>query len=172
MPTKTEGMTVRAIVSIRVSTDEQVCGGVSLDTQEERLRADCTMTGLELVVLIREEGVSGGKPLGDRPGGREVDRARHRNCYRAFAQRLPNMGANTLSAQRNTVSHPDGVLVIVCVPQIYPCALMVTRTWVFLWVSTLIDMLPLRSCSHDQHAGATGLYGETHTLPFSLPLDA
>src|SRR3954452_2880872 len=56
---KTEGICTResaddpdelapAVGYIRVSTDEQVRGGVSLDTQEERIRAYCTMTGLQL----------------------------------------------------------------------------------------------------------------------------
>jgi DNA invertase Pin-like site-specific DNA recombinase len=37
--------------------------------QEERIRAYCTMTGLELVEIVSEEGVSAAKPLADRPGG-------------------------------------------------------------------------------------------------------
>ena len=47
-------------------TEEQVRGGVSLDAQEERVRAYCTMSGMELVSVIREEGVSGAKPLDGR----------------------------------------------------------------------------------------------------------
>lgn len=59
----------RAIGYVRVSTEEQVLHGVSLDAQEERVRAYCTAAGLELVALIREEGVSAAKPLASRPGG-------------------------------------------------------------------------------------------------------
>ncbi len=61
-----------AIAYIRVSTEEQVKGGVSLDAQEERLRAYCAMAALPLAGLVREEGVSGGTPLNQRPGGTEL----------------------------------------------------------------------------------------------------
>ncbi len=57
---------------IRVSTEEQVRGGVSLDAQEERLRAYCAMTGLDLVSIVREEGVSGAKHLESRIGGKQL----------------------------------------------------------------------------------------------------
>jgi hypothetical protein len=62
----------RAVGYVRVSTEEQVRGGVSLDAQEERVRAYCTMSGLELVSTIREEGISGGKHLDIRPGGKQL----------------------------------------------------------------------------------------------------
>jgi DNA invertase Pin-like site-specific DNA recombinase len=56
----------------RVSTEEQVRGGVSLDAQTERLEAYCRVAGLQLVELIREEGVSGAKPIDSRPGGSQL----------------------------------------------------------------------------------------------------
>jgi len=62
----------RAICYVRVSTEEQVRGGVSLDAQEERLRAYCKMTGMEVSKLLREEGVSASKPLASRPCGSEI----------------------------------------------------------------------------------------------------
>ena len=43
--------------------------GVSLDAQEARIRAYCTMAGLTLVAVIRDEGVSGADLLATRPGG-------------------------------------------------------------------------------------------------------
>jgi len=55
-----------------VSTEEQARGGVSLEAQEERLKAYCSMTGLEVVEIIREEGISGAKPLASRPGGERL----------------------------------------------------------------------------------------------------
>jgi site-specific DNA recombinase len=71
------GVNKRAVVNgaalyIRVSTQEQATEGVSLEAQEERLRAYCAMRGLEVVAVIREEGVSGGKPLCTRPGGADL----------------------------------------------------------------------------------------------------
>lgn len=65
----------KAVGYIRVSTDEQAREGVSLGAQEERIRAYCTLARLELVALVREEGVSGSKPLASRPGGDELLRA-------------------------------------------------------------------------------------------------
>ena len=61
-----------AVLYVRVSTDEQARTGVSLDAQEERLRAYCTMRGLTVASVVREEGVSGAKPLAKRPGGAQV----------------------------------------------------------------------------------------------------
>lgn len=43
---------------VRVSTEEQTKEGVSLDAQEERLHGHCMMSGLSIVTIIREEGVS------------------------------------------------------------------------------------------------------------------
>jgi DNA invertase Pin-like site-specific DNA recombinase len=65
-------MKFAAVLYTRVSTEEQVQGGVSLKDQEEKLLAYCKLQGLEPVHIIREEGVSAGKPLATRPGGQEL----------------------------------------------------------------------------------------------------
>lgn len=59
-----------SLLYLRVSTLEQL-KGVSLDAQEERLRAYCQMNGLDVRPgdVIREEGVSASVPLHKRPGG-------------------------------------------------------------------------------------------------------
>lgn len=62
----------RTVCYVRVSTQEQAQHGVSLDAQEARLRSYCAAMGLEPVLLIREEGVSAGKPLALRPGGQKL----------------------------------------------------------------------------------------------------
>jgi DNA invertase Pin-like site-specific DNA recombinase len=69
---KEAGTMNKAVCYIRVSTEEQVRGGVSLEAQEEKLIAYCRLQGLEVVRIIREEGVSGSKPLETRPGGEEL----------------------------------------------------------------------------------------------------
>jgi DNA invertase Pin-like site-specific DNA recombinase len=61
-----------ALCYVRVSTVEQWKFGLSLEAQEERLRAYCRMAGLEVVELIREEGVSASIPLGKRPAGAKL----------------------------------------------------------------------------------------------------
>lgn len=62
----------QAAAYVRVSTAEQAREGVSLEAQEERVRAYCTMAGLQLVAVLREEGVSASKPLASRPAGTEL----------------------------------------------------------------------------------------------------
>jgi DNA invertase Pin-like site-specific DNA recombinase len=67
----------KAIGYVRVSSEEQSREGVSLDAQTARLEAYAKAAGLELVEVIREEGVSGSVPLKSRPAGRrlaELDR--------------------------------------------------------------------------------------------------
>jgi len=58
----------RALAYVRVSTLEQAREGVSLEAQDSRLAAYAQAQGLELVGVIREEGVSAAVPLAARPG--------------------------------------------------------------------------------------------------------
>jgi site-specific DNA recombinase len=58
---------VRALGYLRVSTEEQVRQGVSLDAQEAKIRAYALAKDLELVDVVRDEGLSG-KDLAGRPG--------------------------------------------------------------------------------------------------------
>lgn len=62
----------KAVCYVRVSTEEQTRGGVSLAAQEERLLSYCNMAGLEVAEVIREEGVSGAKPLAAQPWGERL----------------------------------------------------------------------------------------------------
>ncbi len=59
----------QAIAYLRVSTEEQAAEGVSLDAQEDRIRAYAALRGLELVELVCDPGVSAGKTLAAREGG-------------------------------------------------------------------------------------------------------
>ena len=59
----------KAIAYVRCSTHEQADSGLGLHAQAERIRAYCTMRKLELVELITDAGVSGGRPLASREGG-------------------------------------------------------------------------------------------------------
>src|SRR5262245_23187649 len=59
----------RPLAYVRVSTLEQAREGVSLEAQEARLTAYAMAQGLELMAIIREEGISAAVPLGARPGG-------------------------------------------------------------------------------------------------------
>jgi DNA invertase Pin-like site-specific DNA recombinase len=63
---------MKAIGYTRCSTNEQADSGLGLEAQAERIKAYCTMRGLELPDLITDAGVSGGKPLASRDGGQRL----------------------------------------------------------------------------------------------------
>jgi site-specific DNA recombinase len=65
-------MSKLAVGYIRVSTEEQAHEGVSLEAQEDCIRAYCLMTRLELVRVIRDEAVTGATLIADRKGGAEL----------------------------------------------------------------------------------------------------
>ncbi|HMU39614.1 MAG TPA: recombinase family protein, partial [Pseudomonadota bacterium] len=55
-----------AIGYVRVSTQEQVTEGVSLDAQRDKLKAYCKFNGIKLIDIKADEGLSGGTL--ERPG--------------------------------------------------------------------------------------------------------
>ncbi|MCH7685426.1 MAG: recombinase family protein [Planctomycetes bacterium] len=63
---------MRAIGYSRCSTNEQADSGLGLEVQRERIQAYCTLKGLVLDDVIVDAGVSGGKPLASRDGGRRL----------------------------------------------------------------------------------------------------
>ncbi len=82
----------KAVGYVRVSTDEQATEGVSLEAQEAKLRAYCTLRGLDLVELVVDPGVSAGKALDRREGGRRIlDLVRHREVGVVVAYKLDRL---------------------------------------------------------------------------------
>lgn len=65
---------MKTVGYIRVSRDSQVESGLSLESQESTIRSYCSFSGLELVEVLREEGVSAGINLEDRPEGQRLVR--------------------------------------------------------------------------------------------------
>lgn len=57
---------------VRCSTVEQAIEGLSLQAQRSRIASWCEATGAELVEIIEDGGVSGTRPLADRPGGSRI----------------------------------------------------------------------------------------------------
>src|SRR5271157_5900630 len=55
----------------RVSSQEQV-DGTSLQSQENQIRTYSAMKGIDLVAVLVDAGVSGGKPLAERPEGSKL----------------------------------------------------------------------------------------------------
>jgi len=64
--------TNKALAYIRVSTEEQATHGLSIPAQKEAINAYAQMRGLQIIEFIVDAGVSGGRPLGARPGGRKL----------------------------------------------------------------------------------------------------
>jgi site-specific DNA recombinase len=75
--------TTPAALYLRVSTSEQVDAGLSLQAQEAKLRAYCELRGLNVAAVVIDAGVSGGKPLSRREGGKEVLDLVQRKAIRA-----------------------------------------------------------------------------------------
>lgn len=63
---------MKVIGYVRCSTVEQAIDGLSLQAQRSRIASWCEATGAELVEVIEDGGVSGARPLADRPGGTRV----------------------------------------------------------------------------------------------------
>ena len=62
----------RIFAYCRVSTDEQVTNGQSLDVQESTLRGWASMHGRKIDQVVIEAGVSGGKEFAKRPEGAKL----------------------------------------------------------------------------------------------------
>lgn len=65
-------MTDQAVGYVRVSTEEQAAFGGSIPMQKDRLADYCRLTGLDLVEIAVDKGISGSVPLGRRRGGARV----------------------------------------------------------------------------------------------------
>lgn len=82
----------RAVCYVRVSTREQAEGGVSLEAQGQAVRAYCAMRGLEVAEVVVDAGVSAGKALDTREGGRRVlDAVRRRGVSAVVAYKLDRL---------------------------------------------------------------------------------
>ena len=86
---------MKAIGYVRCSTQEQADSGLGLAAQAERIRAYCRMRGLELSQVVTDAGVSGGKPLAKRDGGRQLlDVLRSREAGAVVMLKLDRMFRN------------------------------------------------------------------------------
>ena len=92
-----------AVAYVRVSTQEQALEGVSLAAQEEKVRAYCTLAGLELVRVYREEGVSASKPLANRPeGATMINALKKREAQHVVALKLDRLFRDAIDALTKT----------------------------------------------------------------------
>ena len=61
-----------AIAYVRVSTEEQAHSGLGIADQRARIQAYAQLKGFDLLEVIEDNGISGGKPLASRKGGRKL----------------------------------------------------------------------------------------------------
>ncbi len=92
---------MKVLAYTRCSTEEQAVEGVSLSTQLGRIEAWCEATGAELAGVIEDAGVSGTRPLADRPGGARVAsllEARNPDVDAVIVVRLDRLARNAADA--------------------------------------------------------------------------
>lgn len=99
----------RAVIYVRVSTDQQAEEGVSLDDQRSRLAAYCEAHKLEVVAVVADEGQSAFKPLSKRPGGKRVlELVRRKQVDAVVILRLDRGFRNTRDALENIEAWDKG----------------------------------------------------------------
>ena len=103
---------------VRCSSAEQATEGWSIDAQRGRIEAWCEATGARLDRIVADEGVSGMRPLHERPGGREIAdllAARRPSADAVVVLRLDRLGrdaAETLTCLRRFTNGPLGLVSI------------------------------------------------------------
>jgi DNA invertase Pin-like site-specific DNA recombinase len=93
---KAKDNTRKAIGYVRVSSEEQAREGLSIEAQIKKIQAYCDFKELELVAIIKDEAVSGFKPLEKRPGGKELlDAIANNKAQNIIAVKLDRLFRNT-----------------------------------------------------------------------------
>jgi DNA invertase Pin-like site-specific DNA recombinase len=103
-----------------VSTAEQAGDGSSLEAQEARIRAWVMAAGAELVDVVVDAGVSGSKPLADRPGGRRIAKlfdARQPEADAVVVLRLDRLGRDAAEQMALLKKFRSGSVGLVAVAQ-------------------------------------------------------
>ena len=85
----------KAVAYVRVSTGKQ---DLSLEAQEERIRAYCVAHGLELVEVIRERAISGKLKLAKRPEGARIAKLTAEGVCHIVALKLDRLFRNAVDA--------------------------------------------------------------------------
>lgn len=88
----------KAVGYIRVSKEEQVRGGVSLDMQQSKIRAYADLEGMHLAEIIEDAGISG-RNIKDRPGVQKVlSLVKDRRVGAVIVFKLDRLARNTVEA--------------------------------------------------------------------------
>jgi DNA invertase Pin-like site-specific DNA recombinase len=96
---RSKGFDNKAVLYIRVSTEEQAREGVSIEAQKDKLISYCQGKHLEIVEVIVDDGVSGGKYLSQRPGGqRLIELVKTKKVRHVVAAKLDRLFRNSADA--------------------------------------------------------------------------
>ncbi len=98
---------MRAIGYVRCSTMEQADSGLGLEAQEQRIRGYCALRNCDETEIIFDRGVSGGKRLADREGGRQLLKALRCGDARAVVMLKLDRGFRNAGDCLNTVEQWD-----------------------------------------------------------------
>ena len=86
---------MNAVGYARCSTQEQADSGLGITAQVDRIRAYAALKGLDHIDIIIDEGISGGKPLAGRDGGRRLlDAVRQHKADAVVMLKLDRMFRN------------------------------------------------------------------------------
>jgi site-specific DNA recombinase len=89
---------MKAVGYVRVSTEEQARGGVSLDMQRAKIRAYAALEDMELVEILADEGISGCS-IKIRPGIQQVlQMVREKRIDAVIIYKLDRLARNTVEA--------------------------------------------------------------------------
>jgi site-specific DNA recombinase len=92
-----------ALGYVRVSSDEQADSGLGLEAQRQRIRTYAELKGLHLADILEDPGVSGGKPLGTRPGGTRLLESVRRSKPVVVVARLDRLFRSVADAAQTIV---------------------------------------------------------------------
>lgn len=110
---------MRVIGYIRCSSAEQAADGLSLEAQRAKITAWCEAACADLVEVVEDAGISGTRPLADRPGGSQIAGlldARRPDVDAVVIVRLDRLGRNaaeSLAYLRRFASGSVGLVSIV-----------------------------------------------------------
>jgi site-specific DNA recombinase len=109
---------MKALGYIRVSSDDQVQEGVSLDAQRARIATWCEMSGADLVGVVEDAGISGTVPLANRPNGFRIEalfRARAPEIDAVVVVRLDRLSRDAADALRYLKAFSNGKVGLVSI---------------------------------------------------------
>lgn len=104
-PRSHDGCRMRIVAYVRVSTDRQAEKGFGLEVQIEAIKSWARAHGHRLVLIARDEGISGTRDAADRPGLTEALQALQEGKAEALLVPRLDRLARSLSVQEAALAH-------------------------------------------------------------------